>query len=186
LTLRATGKLARATVNGVAWPVDALPLSRALDPGVYTILAVDGDGNTQKYRVTLTQRAHEALELSGTPPPTAAEITPPAAARIDSTTASHTARYTLAAVTLGFTAAAVITGIVALNKRDAYHDQNRADVAMEEKLRLRSAASTWGWVSTALTGAAIASAGTFVYLVVVPENASGTAAALQLTATGSF
>ncbi|HET8935740.1 MAG TPA: hypothetical protein VFN67_19970 [Polyangiales bacterium] len=187
LTLRAVGKLTRATVNGVAWPVDALPLSRALDPGVYTILAVDGDGNTQKYRVTLTQRAHETLELSGTLPPTAAEATPaPKAARIDYATAAHTARYTLAALTLGFTAAALITGIVALNKRGDYHDHNRAEVAMDEKLRLRSAASTWGWVSTALTGAAIAGAGTIVYLMVVPENPSGTATALQLTATGSF
>ena len=36
-----------------------------------------------------------------------------------------------------------------------------------------------------LTGAAIAGAGTFVYLIVVPETAAG-AVALQLTATGSF
>ena len=183
LTLRASGKLVRATVNGVTWPVDALPLTRSLDPGVYTILAVDGEGNTQKYRVTLAQRAHETLELNGTLPPLAAEHGAPAPAHVEHAGASQTVRYTVAAATLAFTTAAIITGIVALNKRADYHEHNRADVAMDEKLRLRSAASTWGWVSTGLAGAAIVGAGTFVYLTIVPEH---TSLALQLTATGSF
>jgi hypothetical protein len=141
--------------------------------------------------VELALRAHESLTLEGSVtldvavsrdavPLRAAAASAP---RVDRASSSKAARYTLGAATLALTAGAIVTGIVALQKRDNYHDRNRDDVAMSEKLQLRSAATTWGWVSTALGGAAIAAAGTFVYLTFVPASDQGSAG-VQLTATG--
>jgi hypothetical protein len=193
LTLSARGALVRLTVNGAAWPVQSLPTSRSLDPGSYTIETLDGEGQRRSYRVELPPREHESLTLEGSSVSIAtnAELdsAPEDALRpqVDrSTKSSSTVRYTLGAATLALTAGAIVTGIVALQKRSDYHEQNRNEaVGTQEKLRMRSVASTWGWVSTTLGGAAVAGAAAFVYLTFVPPDEHGSAT-VQLTATGTF
>lgn len=193
LTLSASGSLVRVSVNGVAWPIQSLPASRSLDPGTYAIETLDESGRVRTYQVKLELGAQEALTLEGTREPEPLEVKQsvspvraPVAAVSDSSEPSKSARYVLGATTLTLTAAAVVTGIVALQRRSEFHEHNRPDVAMADKLSMRDSASTWGWVSTALSGAALASAATFVYFTVVPSSGPSATAELQVHATGRF
>ena len=191
LTLSARGRLVRVTVNTVDWPVDALPLSRSLDPGTYTVEAVDAEGTSRNYQVELKQRSHQSIVLEGTrtasvEADTPAYVKPSAAAPLDEGASPGTARYILGAATLALTAGAIATGIYALERRADYHEHNRADVAMAEKLQLRQSATTWGWVSTGLGAAALAGAASFLYVCYVAPSAPKAPGGLQLVAAGTF
>jgi hypothetical protein len=69
-----------------------------------------------------------------------------------------------------FTAAAVVTGLLALNRRSEFNDENRADVPSSEKEDLHDSAVTMSWISTGLTAAAVVSGGLATYLFVAPAS----------------
>ena len=200
LTLSPLAPVARVTVDGLAWSSAALGVPRPLDPGAHTIDVFAASGSPRRYTVDLKPAERRTLAIEPAPLPLSAasavptEPKPQLAARTldapgPTSAPNRTAAYVLGATSIALIASAVVTGVVALDRRSAFDDENQPQVPLARKQSLRRDATTWAWLNTGLWTAAIAASGLTAYLFVtgMPSQADGRVGLdLQLTAAGQF
>jgi len=195
LTLLAEGPIEWVTVDGLPWSSAALGVPRPLDPGNHTVEVFARKGAPRRYTVQLEPAEQRSL-------PIAAPVQLAAAAAASSApqpvgmahaqqapTQSRTPAYALGAASLVLIASAVITGVIALDRRSAFDDENQPQIPSSRKQSLRRDATTWAWLNTGVWAAAIASSGVTAYMFVAggPSEPSGRSGLdLQLTAAGRF
>ena len=180
LTVQLTGDAKELRVDGVVWPIESVGVARPYDPGRHLVEATDYDGQVHSSSILLQENHASVVSLSL--PARAAELAPaavaapaadsgpvspvvPAAALRQEHRAIPTAAWVSGGVTVALVAAAVVTGVLALNQRAEYNENNRADVALERKRELRDSAHTMAWINTAFVGSALLGAGLTTYFV---------------------
>lgn len=185
LTVQLTGDAKELRVDGVLWPLETVGVARPYDPGRHLVEAVDYDGQVHSSSILLQESHASVVSLSlpsGVPSAEAlapAAVAAPAAvggagsAPAAALRADHapipTAAWVSGGVTVALVAAAVVTGVLALNKRAEFNDNNVATVSSETKRELRASAKTMAWINTAFVGGAVAGAGLTTYLLLAPR-----------------
>lgn len=194
LTVQLTGDAKELRVNGVAWPIESVGVARPLDPGRHLVEAVDYHGQVHSSSILLQESNAATVSLSLparyqaaqalAPAPAAVAVASPAAGSGGPAHPSApaealrrdrspipTAAWVSGGVTLALVAGAVVTGVLALNRRAEYNENNVAGVPMERKRDLRDSAQTMAWVNTAFVGSALLGGGLTTYFLLAQPSA---------------
>jgi hypothetical protein len=196
LTLLLKSGPATIKVEGVEWPEALIGVARPMDPGQYVVQVIGAAGQVVSHRVRLEAGQDETLTLEAPEQASAKTATVPEPLRVTqsdlpaseqpevSAAASPspqnaaddgpgTAAYATGGVALALAVGAVVTGLLYLNYRADFDENNSSEVPTARKQDLRSKASTMGWVATALGGAAFVSGGVSAYLFVSSSERDG-------------
>jgi len=191
LTVQLTGDAKELRVDKVVWPIESVGVARPFDPGRHLVEAIDYEGQLHSSSILLQEGSPAVVTLSlpARAPAAQAQALAPAAVAAPAADSGETSQAPGAAllpeqhraiptaawvsggVTVALVAAAVVTGVLALNRRAEYNENNRADVAMERKRELRDSARTMDWVNTAFVGGALVGAGVTTYFLLAQPSA---------------
>jgi hypothetical protein len=200
LTIVLRGGPAKVIVGGVEWPEALIGVPRPMDPGEYVVEVASADAPVDSRRIRLAVGQTETLTLDApvavakgvapnaaaaagsaggvslavgndaapTGPDLDAAATAPAPAP-----AQHrprTAAYVTGAVALALAAGVAVTGVLYLDAKSDYEDQNNETTPTETKSELQSKASTIGWICTGLAAGALVTGGISAYLFLAPDS----------------
>lgn len=197
LTVQLTGDAKELRVDGALWPNESVGVARPFDPGRHLVEAVDYEGQVHSSSILLQEGNASTVSLNlPARVPTAAALAPasiaapaadgggggsavPAAALRHAQSSVPTAAWVSGGVTVALLAAVVVTGVLALNRRAEYNENNVADVAMERKRELRDSARTMDWINTAFVGSALVGAGVTTYFLLSQPSAEVSARARE-------
>jgi hypothetical protein len=181
LTVQLTGDAKELRVNGVPWPLESLGVARPLDPGRQFVEAIDYNGQVHSSMVLLQEssasivkldlpvRVTAALAPAAVAPPAADPSVPAEALRRDRAPIP-TAAWVSGGVTLALVAAAVVSGVLAINRRAEYNENNVAEVARDRKSELRDSAHSMAWINTAFVGSALVGGGVTTYFLLAQPS----------------
>ena len=201
LTLEAGAQPLRVQIDGATWPPPVVNIARALDPGEHEIQVTWKSGEPERHVVRLDEGSTRTLKLRSPPrsefvrraTPSqvfqANDVVSAAPAPSAAGGGKPLAAYLLAAASIGLAGGAIATGVVARDRSDEFDRNNRTDVSMVRKERLRADANRWAWINTGLWAGAAVTAGVAVYLFLSADgpgasvHANVTPGALQVSMT---